>query len=49
MLTTKCNGAQTLFLLTLKAIIEPEKVIAPTPAPIDISIRPANFISPASD
>ena len=28
------------------AIIEPEKVIAPTAAPIDISIRLANFISP---
>ena len=29
-----------------KAIIEPEKVIAPTAAPIDISIRLANLISP---
>ena len=29
-----------------KAIIEPEKVIAPTAAPIDISIRLANLIFP---
>ena len=29
-----------------KAIIEPEKVIAPTAAPIDISIRLASLISP---
>ena len=29
-----------------KAIIEPEKVIAPTAAPIDISIKLANLISP---
>ena len=29
-----------------KAIIEPEKVIAPTAAPIDISTKLANFISP---
>ena len=36
---------QTLFLLiSKKAIIEPEKVIAPTAAPIDISIRLANLI-----
>ena len=28
------------------AIIEPEKVIAPTAAPIDISIKLASFISP---
>ena len=30
------------------AIIEPEKVIAPTAAPIDISIKLANFIFPTS-
>ena len=29
-----------------KAIIEPEKVIAPTAAPIDISIKLANLILP---
>ena len=29
-----------------KAIIEPEKVIAPIAAPIDISIRLASFILP---
>ena len=29
-----------------KAIIEPEKGIAPTAAPIDISMRLANLISP---
>ena len=29
-----------------KAITEPEKVIAPTAAPIDISIKLAKFISP---
>ena len=29
-----------------KAIIEPEKVIAPTAAPIDISIKLASLISP---
>ena len=29
-----------------KAIIEQEKVIAPTAAPIDISIKLANLISP---
>ena len=46
MLTPKCNRSTTLFPLTLKAIIEPEKVIAPTAAPIDISIRLANFMSP---
>ena len=31
-----------------KAIIEPENVIAPTDAPIDISIKLANFIEPTS-
>ena len=31
-----------------KAIIEPEKVIAPTATPIDISIKLANFIFPKS-
>ena len=30
------------------AIIEPEKVIAPTAAPIDISIKLANLILPGS-
>ena len=29
-----------------KAIIDPEKVIAPTAAPIDISIKLASFIAP---
>ena len=29
-----------------KAIIDPEKVIAPTAAPIDISIKLANLIFP---
>ena len=29
-----------------KAIIDPEKVIAPTAAPIDISTKLASFISP---
>ena len=47
MLTAKCNGAPDIIPLNFKkAIIEPEKVIAPTAAPIDISIRLANFISP---
>ena len=31
-----------------KAMIEPEKVIAPTAAPMDISIKLANFIFPKS-
>ena len=31
-----------------KAIIDPENVIAPTEAPIDISTKPANFIFPTA-
>ena len=31
-----------------KAIIDPENVIAPTEAPIDISIKLANFIFPTT-
>ena len=37
---------QTLFLVILKAITEPENVIAPTAAPIDISIKLPSFIFP---
>ena len=40
-------GAPDIIPLNFKkAIIEPEKVIAPTAAPMDISIRLANLISP---
>ena len=40
-------GAPDIIPLNFKnAIIEPEKVIAPTAAPIDISIKLASFISP---
>ena len=39
-------GAPDIIPLNFKkAIIEPEKVIAPTAAPMDISIRLANLIS----
>ena len=39
--------SQTLFLVILKkAIIEPENVIAPTAAPIDISIKLPSLILP---
>ena len=40
-------GAPDIIPLNFKnAIIEPEKVIAPTAAPIDISIKLASLISP---
>ena len=49
MLSRKVIGAPDIIPLNLrKAIIEPENVIAPTAAPIDISIRLANFIFPNS-
>ena len=47
MLTAKSNWRTDIIPLNFKkAIIEPEKVIAPTAAPIDISMRLANLISP---
>ena len=47
MLAVKCNwSARHNPLSFKKAIIEPEKVIAPTAAPIDISIRLANLMLP---
>ncbi len=40
-------GEPDIIPLNFKnAIIDPEKVIAPTAAPIDISIKLASFISP---
>ena len=43
----KVIGDPDIIPLNLRnAIIEPEKVIAPTAAPIDISIRLASFIFP---
>jgi hypothetical protein len=42
-------GAPDIIPLNFKkAIIDPEKVIAPTDAPMDISIRLANLILPIS-
>ena len=42
-------GAPDIIPLSFKkAIIEPEKVIAPTTAPIDISIKLANLILPVT-
>ena len=42
-------GEPDIIPLNFKnAIIDPEKVIAPTAAPIDISIRLANLILPTS-
>ena len=49
MLTGKRNRAPDIIPLNFRnAIIEPENVIAPTEAPIDISIKLANFIFPIS-
>ena len=43
----KVIGDPDIIPLSLrKAMIEPENVIAPTAAPIDISIKLANFILP---
>ena len=43
----KVIGEPDIIPLSFKnAIIEPEKVIAPTAAPIDISIKLANLILP---
>ena len=45
----KVIGDPDIIPLSFKnAIIEPEKVIAPTAAPIDISIKLANLISPGT-
>ena len=47
MLTAKSYwGADIIPLNFKKAIIDPEKVIAPTAAPIDISIKLASLIPP---
>ena len=47
MLPKKVIGAPDIIPLSFKkAIIDPENVIAPTEAPIDISIKLANFIFP---
>ena len=47
MLTVECNRAPDIIPLSFKkAIMEPEKVIAPTAAPMDISIKLANLILP---
>ena len=49
MLTKKVMGAPDIIPLNLrKAIMDPEKVIALTAAPIDISIRLASLISPVT-
>ena len=49
MLTAECNWRTRHNPLSFKkAIIEPENVIAPTVAPIDISIKLASLISPTN-
>ena len=49
MLSLKVIGAPDISPCNFKkAITDPEKVIAPTAAPIDISIKLASLISPTT-
>ena len=49
MLAFKCNWSTRHYSCNFKnAITDPEKVIAPTAAPIDISIKLASLIFPGS-